>query len=144
MKICSKNLCEYNGSPQPPENFSRDKRSKSGLQAECRSCVLKYKKKKYSSLTPQEKRNRTLLKYGLSEIDYQSMLRLQKGKCKICGTKSPGKRWNTSFYVDHCHKTNKVRGLLCLRCNAGLGYFSDSSEFLKMAYHYVNQYEKDS
>lgn len=53
-------------------------------------------------------------KYGLTLKQYEKMVRLQKNRCKICGRPpKPGKRHN----VDHDHKTDRVRGLLCFHCN---------------------------
>jgi len=51
------------------------------------------------------------------------MFKEQKGKCAICNKHQ--KKLKTVLHVDHCHKTNQVRGLLCNRCNAGLGYYED-------------------
>jgi hypothetical protein len=66
-----------------------------------------------------------------------------RGKCGICGNdlKLPEKRRGQSLEVvavDHNHSTGKVRGLLCNRCNKGLGFFKDSSELLNSAIRYLN------
>lgn len=73
---------------------------------------------------------RQLLKfYGIDAEEYARLLRKQNGRCAICGT--PPKKEKLS--VDHCHKTKTVRGLLCRRCNLGLGYFDDNPQaFLKV------------
>lgn len=55
----------------------------------------------------------------------------QKGKCAIC------KIDMTSLCIDHCHKTNKIRGLLCNPCNLGLGNFKDNPKYLKKAIKYL-------
>ena len=54
----------------------------------------------------------------------------QNNKCKICEKEFQSK-WDT--VVDHCHTTNKVRGLLCRNCNLGIGLLKDNPEFLKRA-----------
>ena len=46
---------------------------------------------------------------------YDYLFNIQEGKCKLCGIKS------TKFVHDHCHKTGKVRGLVCLPCNTAIG-----------------------
>lgn len=77
-------------------------------------------------------------KYGLTKEEYESMLIDQKHQCKICGTKTayvnnPDK----GFAVDHCHRTGKVRGLLCMKCNTGLGMFTDDCDKLSSAISYL-------
>lgn len=63
------------------------------------------------------RREQTIIrKYGITQKDFVRMLKNQNGKCKICKTDKPGGRGNT-FAIDHCHKTNKIRGLLCVACN---------------------------
>lgn len=68
------------------------------------------------------------------------MLRLQDGKCKICGIgldfKSPQKMYKP--HVDHDHMTGYVRGILCLTCNTGLGMFADNPELLSKAINYLS------
>jgi hypothetical protein len=59
-------------------------------------------------------------KYGVGHAEYMVMERAQKGACAICQTRDRG-RWKY-FHVDHSHKTGKVRGLLCVRCNTSLGW----------------------
>jgi hypothetical protein len=58
-------------------------------------------------------------KYGLSPEDYNRLIG-DDPHCAICGTKEFGGRYDRP-HIDHCHKTHKVRGALCLRCNVGVG-----------------------
>ena len=70
------------------------------------------------------------------------MLEAQNGRCKICGTDTP--MGTGAFHVDHCHMTNKVRGLLCHKCNVGLGHFNDNISLLSTAILYLNEHHVDS
>jgi len=79
-------------------------------------------------------------RYGITIEDYNRMLSEQNGACAICGTDKPGgkaKVWS----VDHCHSTNRVRGLLCHRCNMGLGYFKDDLDRLRNAIAYLSKFD---
>lgn len=58
--------------------------------------------------------------YGISLQEFEEMVKVQGGLCKICG-EPPIK--GRALHVDHDHKTGKVRGLLCFRCNGALGWF---------------------
>lgn len=68
--------------------------------------------------------------YGL--LDYDSMLAAQNGGCANCGSLDPGRKGSKHFAVDHCHRTGRVRDLLCLGCNAGGGQLCDDP-----ALHYL-------
>lgn len=82
----------------------------------------------------------TLGRYGLTPASYNEMLAAQGGGCAVCGTPDVGGRWDsTAFHVDHDHATGVVRGLLCLGCNRGLGYFNDNPEKLRLAALYLER-----
>jgi hypothetical protein len=87
--------------------------------------------------------NRSLLKlYGITADDYQTMLAAQGGLCAICGKPDSGKRRNSKvpLNVDHCHTTGKVRGLLCTRCNLGIGNFDDDIGRFETAIAYIRRH----
>lgn len=71
------------------------------------------------------------------------MLKDQNGVCKICNKpettvdKRNGKTIDLS--IDHDHKTGVVRGLLCSKCNKGIGYFNDNPELIIVAANYIKQ-----
>jgi len=73
------------------------------------------------------KNSKLLKEYGINLEDFNKMLIKQNHKCKICGKEETkelkGTKWKLS--VDHCHKTGKVRGLLCAKCNIGLAKFEE-------------------
>lgn len=68
--------------------------------------------------------------YGLTLDDIEKMKNSQNNKCKICLEEK-------ELVVDHCHKTNQVRGLLCRNCNYALGHFKDSINIISNALEYL-------
>lgn len=74
--------------------------------------------------------------YGITPEIYFQMLEEQDNKCAICFTTEPGAK-KKRFSVDHCHKTGRVRGLLCQYCNKALGGFMDNTEILGSAIKYI-------
>ena len=83
-----------------------------------------------------QRRYRLQKKYGLTVEDYNQMLRLQGNTCGICGSANPGKG-KKHFSVDHCHRFNVVRGLICSPCNLALGRFGDDPEWFRRAADYL-------
>ena len=73
--------------------------------------------------------------YGIDAADYAVLLKKQDGKCALCRADKNNKG-KQRFDVDHDHKTGKVRGLLCSRCNRKLGFLDDSA-FVVSALKYL-------
>jgi hypothetical protein len=73
-------------------------------------------------------------RYGISRADYAALLARQGGVCAICG-KPPEK----TLCVDHCHSTGKIRGLLCRKCNFGLGCYGEDQAALIAALAYLGR-----
>lgn len=80
-----------------------------------------------------------LKRFGITIAEYENLLSKQKGKCAICGITE--KDLGRKLSVDHCHKIGKVRGLLCHKCNTGIGFFKEKPENFLMAIKYL---EKDN
>lgn len=74
-------------------------------------------------------------KYGITEDEYLNMFSVQDNKCAICGKSFE----ETKAFVDHDHKTGKVRGLLCTKCNSVLGMADDNTEILNKAIKYLSE-----
>lgn len=74
-------------------------------------------------------------KYDLSYEEFLQMYEARAGLCDIC--KNPPEEGRL-LSVDHCHKTGKVRGLLCGPCNRALGLFKDNPSLLQKATEYVS------
>lgn len=122
--------------PQPRSLLSEDGKSKT-----CSSCGLEQPidqfplntTGKFRSVCKSCKENtRRIRRYKLSSDEIQLLLKRQKYKCKIC-LKPLGK----GYHIDHNHKTDKVRGILCGNCNRGLGLFYDDPNLLKKAEEYL-------
>lgn len=104
-KVCA--LCEQ---WKPVGGFHKQGHKKDGFSARCNEC----RKREW-----QDQGRRT--KYGLSEESFLTLKALQESRCAICGTHEEKR----PLVVDHCHDSERVRGLLCHQCNVALGYFQD-------------------
>jgi hypothetical protein len=72
--------------------------------------------------------------FGISADEVDRLIAAQGGVCAICGT-TPERE--ASWHVDHCHQSGRVRGVLCLNCNQGLGKLGESPELLERAAAYL-------
>lgn len=95
--------------------------------------------KKYNKENP-DKRKSAILKYeyGITLDQYNEMFRAQEGKCAICQRHQ--NELTRTLCVDHDHKTNKVRALLCLTCNTDVSVVENRLEEMTK---YLNKYRKD-
>lgn len=75
--------------------------------------------------------------YKISLVEYEELLEKQGGGCAICGKKES----LSAMPVDHCHKTNKFRGILCHWCNKGLGQFFDNTDTMLKAVEYLRKHQ---
>ena len=152
IKFCSK--C---GLVKKISGFSKDCTQKDGLSRRCKSCrkkeqelyyannrervkmaVRRYKKSHFDLYSRCARRYHLKKKFGITESQFESLLAGQNGKCKICGRSDSGRLG--SFSVDHDHITGEIRGLLCYRCNVGLGHFGDSPVILRKAAAYLSKH----
>lgn len=124
----------------PLECFSRSCKRTNNVSGWCRDCENKNKRTKYQARI----RNTNLKKYGIDQTTYERLLKEQDYKCKICHIEVQnvppiGPSKIKTLCVDHDHKTNKIRGLLCSHCNTGLGLFFDDITALESAILYLQQ-----
>ncbi len=111
---------------------------------QCRDCYNKFhiiprKAAKSWRLTYNSKKNKWYLnksKYGLDRPLAERLMGVQKSVCAIC-RKPLDLDSHNGFSPDHDHETSKMRGLLCIACNNGLGQFKDNIELLKRAIEYL-------
>jgi hypothetical protein len=155
MKKCTK--C---GNTKPSSEFSKKHSTKDGLQIQCKMCCAS-NYKNWLTKNPNQKQNITVRakrwnvenkqrrsiivqkhgykkRYGLTVEQKQAMIDGQDGKCAICESNL---ETTHNVCVDHCHTTNKVRGILCRKCNLGIGHLNDSIDILKSAQAYLEKYK---
>ena len=106
--------------PQTSEFFPPHNKKANGLDSWCRECRATYR---------SEIRRGNYRQFGCDDETIKSILSARE--CVICGIESD------KLVVDHCHKTNSVRGALCGECNLGLGKFKDDPQLLEFARIYL-------
>jgi Recombination endonuclease VII len=144
-------ICNYCNTFKVNSDFHKCNKVKSGIRSKCKKCRLKEKlsrdyKKEYNVNPEKVKRNarrwaimnprrKILNNYKMTVQEYENVLKLQNYKCAICPKKMS--ELNKHLAVDHCHKTGKIRGLLCRKCNSGLGFFKDDPILVEKALKYL-------
>jgi len=105
----------------------------------CKVCFASTRKKYRKKIKAPGywRKNHIKWKYGITLEQLEDLLRNQDFKCKICNVDFDNSIKSTTMCIDHDHKTNKVRGLLCNSCNVGLGLFKDNIDALQNAILYL-------
>ena len=133
MKKCTK--C---GVEKPLSSFTKNSKRIDGCGSYCLLCKKAYDK--IWEQNNQEKRKNIALNhyYGINLDDFNKIKEFQNNKCAICEIELVDTK---DTCLDHCHETNKIRGILCSGCNRGLGAFKDSKTALKAAIKYLSHFE---
>ena len=151
MKPCSKCL-----EIKPYDHFYRSTGKTCGYASQCKVCwkstnrtpafyASRNRIERARENTPEKKLKRVRCRFayyirymhGLEVIDWALMYEIQDGKCAICSCSIAE---GTEVHVDHNHATGVVRGLLCGRCNSGLGLFLESPAALRSAAAYAERH----
>lgn len=126
-------VCTSCGEYKTAENFGRcrDDKAKYGItvMGKCKPCGRAIK-------IPGEIKRR----YGITIEEYWDMHEAQSGGCAICGSETSQNKRASNFlplFIDHCHETGQVRGLLCSKCNHALGLMNDNPDLLEQAAQYL-------
>jgi hypothetical protein len=105
------------------ENFPQH--SEGHFHARCHTCHPEY-------IRDKNLRDR----YGISAEQWDAMYVAQRGKCAVCGAS------DCKLILDHCHATGRVRELLCLNCNSGIGKLGDDAGRVRAAYLYLERHNE--
>lgn len=85
-------------------------------------------------------RNKDLrIRYGITLAEYDARLSAQGGVCACCQSAAPGYPSGRSFAVDHDHETGVIRGLICSKCNKGIGLLGDNAAGVAKALAYLRR-----
>lgn len=115
-------------------------------RSQCKRCRAKYEFNRrrtagYKARHPDraaayDRARKLRIKFGMTPEEFDAMLSSQGNACALCRSRDPNWSYGV-FVVDHCHQTGRVRGILCHRCNAGLGALGDTPAALRRALKYV-------
>ncbi len=123
------------------KNYQKNKDSKLAYakkyREEHREQTREASRKHYHENKEKKKIYARAYSYGLTNEQYESLLKSQNYMCAICRTHQ--KDLKMPLHVDHNHTTGKVRGMLCRDCNLALGLLKDNLFFCKNAVHYLEQ-----
>jgi hypothetical protein len=114
--------CSHCGETKPIDDFFPRRSRKDGRVEYCRPCAQLRKRM-----------NGLHERYGITPQEFDALMTSQGGGCAIC-RKPPRSR---RLHVDHEHVTGRIRGLLCFKCNASIGYMHDSPALLQAAISYL-------
>jgi hypothetical protein len=120
---------------KPISKFSKRNNRSIGIQSKCINCTSISNKKRRLKDPDKYRDKYYKTSYNSSLDEYNNLLNSQGGGCAICKTNS------NKMCMDHCHDTMKIRGVLCDRCNRGIGLLRDDVDVLLSAYKYLLKYK---
>ena len=128
--------CTTCGEIKSLSEFNSSGRGINRLRCCCKPCnkikMVEWRAKNKDKIT----RTHLKKKYGITQEDWNILYEKQNGCCAICNTYISALK-DKILCVDHCHKTGKIRGLLCHKCNKALGGLNDDPELLQRALDYL-------
>lgn len=152
-EYATEKVCPRCGNEKPIGEFG--KRPNGKPKGYCRDCEARYQADHASSPEGRQQHGLARAKwnngnpgyflhyrYGITLEQYDELVAAQGGRCAICRTVEPGGK-SKVWHVDHCHTSNRVRGLLCGHCNRGLGQFADDPTRLRSAADYLERTRAD-
>jgi hypothetical protein len=136
-----KKLCKKCNTTKDVINFHKNKSTKDGLSIWCKDCNINYE---HSQDRTEYKKEYNIKSYGITLEKYNLMLIAQNNRCIGCNRVFNNDKRFTKPNIDHDHITNKVRGLLCGKCNTILGYADDNITVLYNLIKYLEKHDGNS
>jgi Recombination endonuclease VII len=127
---------------KPTSEFWKTDIGADGHLTNCADCVKSNDKAYRDKNRDKFRKGHYRRLYGIDVSVVESMLISQNNACAICRRQFPTSLKRRPYFVDHCHSSNKVRALLCTRCNAGLGFFRESPSILRLAARYLESHAR--
>lgn len=127
--------------PATQQFWTPNQGGRGGWRSQCKICTNakgRVRQKVWGKKWHHRRRDGWLQRnYGITSSDYERMLKAQGGTCGLCKSPDPKRAGQNYFSVDHCHKTGKVRGLLCTNCNTLIGLLEKSCNTSLLAFEAV-------
>ena len=141
-------ICKTCGKEKAHNDFPKHKGYKECIRPHCIECrrekELAYhhkhkndETKSYKYDKAKDKNKKLMSAYNITFEEYKTMIEVQDYKCCICGDILNTDLKKRLAPVDHCHKTGRIRGILCKDCNVGLGSFKDDIDVMNSAIQYI-------
>lgn len=117
--------------------YKAQRRATDPRYAESQKAIARVCSKRWRETNKDRVRSHRLkADHGITLAEYRAMVEMQNGCCAICGREE-----GEALRVDHCHKSQRIRGLLCHNCNVALGHFQDQTQRLYAAIDYLKSYK---
>jgi len=142
--------CRECGAAKAADSFGKNWTTVSGRNSECLECSRLRDRARYArdsnKRKAQAKWGAVKQKFGLTKEQWQTIFHEQDGLCAICcddlNAVPEGRKDKRTACIDHDHRTGRVRGLLCARCNQGIGLLREDDRILARAIEYLEKFRQ--
>ncbi len=137
--LADEKQCTHCLTVKPLDHFSKERNTSNVYRSYCKKCAVKRVQDKRKDDPSWWRKYQLKRDFGLTINDYEAMLEAHGYRCAICNSLFDMDVVARKPNLDHCHKSGKVRGVLCFSCNTSIGKFGDDIEVLKSAISYLER-----
>lgn len=138
---------------KPVEDFPKNKSDPLGIYNYCRICANERARNNHKKIRAKgkegwDKHRKTYRSsyykriYGITLEEFETKLENQDFKCAICRVELDIDKDSRKAHLDHCHESGKIRDILCVCCNKGIGYLKEDTEILENAIKYIKRHKE--